>query len=137
GHTFLNPSVLDESIRELSTLYRAAPISGAIVYRPNSVFVSSGRFADFILVGWLLTFGYTGYLLLRHRKGRNLAFLVLSILAGAILLCASRGILMWTLGTTIIGSAAFLWGAPWKQREVIRVLRTLQRVVIGIVLSMV
>src|SRR6267143_4149114 len=31
GHTFLNPAVIAEDIRELSTLYRAAPRSGAIV----------------------------------------------------------------------------------------------------------
>ena len=42
GPTFLNPSHLQEDIRELSTTYRVAPISGAIAYRPTSVFVSGG-----------------------------------------------------------------------------------------------
>src|SRR6266403_4221891 len=81
GHTFLYPAVLAEDIRELSTLYRTAPISGAISYRPTSVFVSTGRFANFLLVIWLLVFGFSGYLLLRHKRGRALAFLVFGLTA--------------------------------------------------------
>jgi hypothetical protein len=42
---------------------------------------------------------------------------------------------MWSSGSTLIGSLAFLWGAPWRQREVIRVLRTVQRAAIGIALA--
>src|SRR5882762_3673724 len=76
GHTFLNPAVVAEDIRELSGLYRTSPISGAIAYRPNSVFVSTGRFTNFLLVIWLLVFGFSGYLLLRHKRGRMLGFLV-------------------------------------------------------------
>jgi hypothetical protein len=34
GPTFLNPKVMQEDIRELSSLYRTAPISGAFAYRP-------------------------------------------------------------------------------------------------------
>lgn len=43
GPTFLNPSTLEEDIRELGSLYRIAPISGVSVYRPTSVFVTAGR----------------------------------------------------------------------------------------------
>jgi len=55
GPSFLNPSTLQEDIRELSTLYRISPISGAVAYRPTSVFVSTGRFADFLIVAWLVS----------------------------------------------------------------------------------
>ncbi|HET9803963.1 MAG TPA: hypothetical protein VFP96_12040, partial [Candidatus Acidoferrum sp.] len=72
GPTFLNPSVVQDDIRELSTLYRISPISGMKVYRPTSVFVSTGRFVDLLIVAWLLALGYLGYTLLRHRKGRTL-----------------------------------------------------------------
>lgn len=71
GPTFLNPKVMQEDIRELSSLYRTAPISGAFAYRPTSVFVSAGRFQDFLIVSWLISLGYGGYLLLRTRKGRK------------------------------------------------------------------
>lgn len=137
GHTFLNPSNPAEEIRELSTLYRTAPISGATMYRPTSVFVSAGRFADFLLVNWLLVFGFSGYLLLRHKRGRVFAFLVFGLTAAAIVLCASRGIVLWSIGSAIVGLVAFVWGAPWRQREVIRVLRNVQRAALGVGLAVV
>jgi len=135
GHTFLNPSTLGEDIRELSTLYRTAPISGLTFYRPNSVFVSTGRFGNFVLVTWLLVFGFAGYLLLRHKRGRAFAFVVLALAAAALILGSSRGIVMWGGGSALIGSLAFVWGAPWRQREVVRVLRTVQRAFAGVVVA--
>jgi hypothetical protein len=135
GHTFLNPAHPADEIREMTTLYRVAPISGAIMYRPTSVFVSPGRFADFLLVIWLLVFGFSGYLLLRHKRGRAFAYLVSGLTVAAISLCASRGIVLWSLGSAIASSVAFVWGAPWRQQEVMRVLRNVQRAAIGIALA--
>jgi hypothetical protein len=135
GHTFLNPAHPADDIRELSQLYRVAPISGVLVYRPTSVFVSAGRFADYLLVIWLLAFGFSGYLLLRHRRGRNITFMSLAVTFAAVALCASRGIFLWIISAAIVASAAFLWGAPWRQREVMRVMRTLQRAILGVVLG--
>ncbi len=137
GHTFLNPQILADEIRGLSTLYRVAPISGAVLYRPNSVFVSTGRFGNFLLVTWMLVFGLSGYLLLRHRRGRALAFFVLALTVAALALCSSRGVVLWSAGSALVGSVAFIWGAPWRQREVIRVLRSVQRTALGIGLGIV
>src|SRR5262249_52167690 len=81
GHTFLNPETLDPNIESMSKLYRVSPISGALIYRPCATFVSHGRYADFLIVLWLLVLGYSGYLLLRHRRGRWLAFLALIVTA--------------------------------------------------------
>lgn len=136
GHTFMNPANPAAEIRELSTLYRAAPISGQLVYRPNSVFVSDGRYANFLLVSWIIVFGFSGYLLLRLRKGRNLAFVALAVAYGGVALGASRGVLVWTTVSAFVGILAFIWGAPWRQREVIRVLRTVQRAALGIGLAL-
>jgi len=135
GHTFLNPGNPAEEIRELSTLYRAAPISGARFYRPASVFVSTRRFGDFLLVSWLLVFGFAGYLLLRHKRGRVFTFLVTGLIAAALLLGSSRGVVMWGGGSALVGALAFAWGAPWRQREVVRLLRTLQRAVAAVALG--
>jgi hypothetical protein len=135
GHTFLNPTNLAEEIRALSTNYRVAPISGAILYRPNSVFVSGGRFGDFLLLTWLLVFGFSGYLLLRHKRGRVFAFLLFAATAAALALCSSRGIVLWSAGSALVGALAFIWGAPWRQREVVRVLRGVQRAAIGVALG--
>lgn len=137
GPTFLNPTHLAEEIRELSTLYRTSTVSGTVAFRASSVFVSAGRYADFILVSWLLVLGFTGYLLLRHRRGRILAFITVATMYAAIILATSRGLFMWGTGSLMLIAAAFLWGAPWRQREVARVLRTLQRAALAIALAMV
>jgi hypothetical protein len=136
GHTFLNPEVPAEDIRLLSQTYRAAPISGVIVYRPTSVFVSAGRFGDMLIVAWLIVFGFSGYLLLRERRGRLFAFLALGLTAAGCVMCASRGVFMWSIGSGLVGAAAFFWGAPWRQGEARRIFRTLQRAVLGVALAM-
>jgi len=128
GPTFLNPRVLQDDIRELSTLYRTAPISGAIAYRPTSVFVSAARFQDFLIVAWIISLGFSGYLLLRTKRGRTLAFTTVGLVAAAVLMSASRGVFMWTGGITLVAIAGFLWGAPWREREALRVVRAVQRV---------
>ena len=136
GHTFLNPERPADEIRELSTNYRVSPISGLLSYRPTSVFVSTGRFSNFLLVSLLLIVGFLGYLLLRHKKGRNLTFFSLAIVSGAIVLGAARGVLLWSAGSVLVFALAFVWGAPWRQREVIRVLRTIQRAALGVALGL-
>jgi hypothetical protein len=135
GPRFLNPAVMADDIRLLSETYRVAPLSGVAVYRPTSVFVSTGRFGNLLVVGWFIVFGFTGYLLLRHRQGRLFAFLSLAVTSAACLMCASRGVFMWSLGGALVGGMAFIWGAPWRQGEALRVVRTLQRVALGTALA--
>jgi len=130
GHTFLNPTVIQEDIRDLSTTYRASPITGLIAYRPTSVFVSAGRFQNFQIVSWILTLGYGGFLLLRSRRGRLIAFTCIGVLAAGTLLTASRGVLLWNSLSALIIAAGFLWGAAWHNREGVRVIRTIQRAAI-------
>jgi hypothetical protein len=59
-------------------------------------------------------------------------FVVLVVTAAALVLSASRGAFMWQLINTLVFAAAFLWGAPWRTKEVIRVLRTIQRTALGL-----
>ncbi len=131
GPTFLNPATLQEEIRDLSTLYRLAPISGALVYRPTSVFVSTGRYSDLLIIAWIVSLGFLGYTLLHYKRGRRLAFLAVPFLVAGILLSASRGVFAWAIINLVAISAAFLWGAPWRQREVMRVLRAFTRIALG------
>jgi hypothetical protein len=136
GPSFLNPAAPAEDIRLLSQTYREAPISGVLVYRPTSVFVSTGRFGNMLVVSWMIVFGFSGYLLMRFRKGRIWAFLSVALIAAGCVMCASRGVFMWTLGSSIVGGIAFLWGAPWRQGEARRIFKTLQRAALGIALGM-
>ena len=39
----------------------------------------------------------------------------------------SRGVFMWNSGIALVFMAGFLWGAPWRQGEVARVLRAIQK----------
>ncbi len=130
GPTFLNPATLQEDIRELSSLYRVSPITGQMAYRPTSVFVSTGRFQNLIIASWTIVLGYGGYLILRTKKGRTRAFVTIGVLAAAALMSTSRGVMMWCGGSTLVVLAAFVWGAPWRQREVSRVVRSIQRIVL-------
>lgn len=127
GPGFLNPEELDPNIRALATLKRYSPITHAEVYRPTSVFVSEGRFSWYLVLMWLIGFGAVGYMFLRGSRGRKFAFLSLGVLTVALALHGSRGGIMWTGGSALVAIAAFLWGAPWKQREgrrIVRVIRT-------------
>jgi hypothetical protein len=136
GPTFLNPQNLQEDISDLSTLYRAAPISGLVAYRPTSVFVSAGRFQDFLVLSWVISLGFGGYLILRTKYGRTLAFTTVGVVAAASVMSTSRGVLLWNSGITLLVAAGFLWGAAWRQREALRAVRAIQRtcVLIGIAL---
>jgi hypothetical protein len=136
GPSFLNPAVQADELRTLSGLYRVSA-SGAAAYRPTSVFVSAGRYANFIMVAWILVLGFSGYLVLRHRKGRTLAFIAIPVTAAGAFLTASRGSFMWGIINAMATSVAFVWGAPWRQGEALRVLRSIQRVAIGIGLGIV
>jgi hypothetical protein len=127
GPSFLNPPTLQEDIRDLATLYRKSPITGLVSYRPTSVFVSTGRFSNFVIVSWVLVLGFGGYLLLRSRRGRSIAFLAIAVVGIASIMSTSRSVFLWTASSGLVVLAAFLWGAPWRQGEVRRVLRTIQR----------
>src|SRR6266852_394756 len=137
GPSFLNPAHPAEDIRGLSGLYRVSPLTGLIAYRPNSVFVSTGRYANFIMVASLLVLGFSGYLLLRQKRGRALAFIAIAVTATGAFLTASRGSFMWGMINVLATSVAFIWGAPWRQGEALRVFRAVQRAAMGIGLGIV
>src|SRR5215472_14691868 len=137
GPSFLNPQVQTEELRALSSLYRVAPVTGAVAYRPTSIFVSAGRYSNFIAVAWPLVLGFSGYLLLRQKRGRTLAFIAIAVTAGGAFLTASRGSFMWGMINTLATSIALVWGAPWRQGEALRAVRAIQRAVLGIGLAIV
>lgn len=135
GPTFLNPQVIQEDIRGLSTLYRTSPLTGLVAYRPTSFFVSAGRFANFLLVSWCLALGFGGFLLMRKQRGRLVGFLTVGAVAAAALMTASRGIFLWVLLTIAAAISAFLWGASWRPKQVARALRITVRTVVFVALA--
>ncbi len=127
GPSFLNPAVLAPEIRELSQLERYSPITHQSVFRPSSVFVSDGRFAWYLALAWMIGLGTTGFLLFKSRRGRKIAFTAVALIAVASLLCGSRGTAVSFLITGVILTVAFIWGAPWRQRQVYRLMKALRR----------
>ena len=130
GPTFLNPGVIQEDIRGPSTLYRTSPLTGLVAYRPTSLFVSAGRFQNFMVVSWSLTLGFGGFLFMRKETGRLLGFLTLGAVAAGALMTASRGVFLWTLLTAAVAILAFLWGASWRPEQLKRAGRFAVRTVI-------
>src|SRR6266576_3980168 len=102
GPTFLNPEVIQEDIRSLSTLYRISPITGLVAYRPTSFFVSAGRFQNFLGLSWVMALGFGGFLLMRKETGRLLGFTTIGMVAAAALMTASRGVFTWTLASAMV-----------------------------------
>jgi len=137
GPSFLNPRVQAEELRELSSLYRAAPGTHAFAYRPTSIFVSAGRYMNFISVVWPLVLGFSGYLFIRQKRGKTLTFVAIAVTAGGAFLTASRGSFMWGIINALATSVAFIWGAPWRQSGTLRTTRAIQRTVLGISLAIV
>ncbi len=136
GHTFLNPEVIQEDIRGLSTLYRVSPITGLIAYRPTSFFVSAGRFQNFLVVTWVLALGFAGFLLMRKQTGRLLGFTTVGMVAAAALMTASRGVFLWTLASAMVVAPAVIWGASWTGEQRSRVMRAIRRAAVFVAMAL-
>ena len=135
GPTFLNPEVIQEDIRSLSTLYRISPITGLVAYRPTSFFVSAGRLQNFLIVSWILALGFGGFLLMRKQTGRLLAFTTVGMVSAASLMTASRGVFLWTLGSAVVVAPAVIWGASWAGEQRIRIMRAIRRAAVFVALA--
>jgi hypothetical protein len=130
GHSFLNPSNLAPELRELGELDKISPITRQVLSLPSAVFVSAGRFSQYLTVAMILVMGSAGYLLLHTKRNRNLIFFVFGIVGAATLFSGSRGALMLAVATALVLSAAFLWGAPWRWQQAHRMLKTVRRMFI-------
>jgi len=127
GLSFLNPSILAPDLELLGNLTRRAPISGVLVSRPTSVFVSDGRFASYMVLMFIVGVGAAGYLLMRTRKGRLIVFPSIALSAVGGVMSGSRGAFLFIVGSAVVMSAAMIWGAPWRWREGHRLVRAIQR----------
>ena len=127
GHSFLNPRVLAPELQELGALDKITPLTNQALSLPSSVFVSSGRFASFLIVVFILVMGSAGYLLLHTMRSRKLVFVVLGLLCGATLFSGSRTAVVYASASMLVLSAGFLWGAPWRWRQAHRMARAIRR----------
>src|SRR5437588_7646913 len=115
GSDFLNPPELAPELN-LARLVKQAPITGELVPLPASVFVSSGRFAWYMLVMFLLGIGAVAYLLARRARGAGIAAGAVGAIVVAIVVSGSRGTFMYALGSAGVLAGAFTYGAGSRLR---------------------
>jgi len=127
GNSFLNPRVLAPELEDVGNLSKVSPLTGRVLSLPDSVFVSSGRYAEYLVVAFILTTGAAAYLLLHTRRSRKLIFAVIGILGSATLLSGSRSAVMVVGASVLVLSAGFLWGAPWRWRQAHRLVKAIRR----------
>jgi hypothetical protein len=137
GPGFLNPANLAPDIRELGELSKVTPITHQLIHLPSSVFVSAGRFSGYLFSASVLGMGAAGYFLLHGVRRRWIVFGALGVIAVAIALCGSRGALLLSAGSAACMSLAFMWGAPWRTRQVFRMLKAIRRSAIMIAICLV
>ena len=130
GNSFLNPATLAPELQDLGDLSKISPLSGQVFNLPASVFVSTGRFATYLIPAFILTMGTAAYLILYTKQYRKLVFLVLAGLGVAALLSGSRTASGFVACSALVLSAGFLWGAPWRQQQGHRLVKVLRRSVI-------
>jgi hypothetical protein len=127
GNTFLNPRTLAPELEGSADLSKISPLSGQVFSLPASVFVSSGRFATYLIVAFIVTMGTAAYLILHTKQYRKLVFVVLGVLGVAALLSGSRTASGFVASSALALSAGFLWGAPWRHQQGHRLVKVLRR----------
>ncbi len=119
GLDFLNPTELSPQLN-LARLVRQAPITGELVPRPTSVFVSDGRFAWYMLAMFLLGIGAVAYLVSHRTRGAWLASAAVGAIAVSIVISGVRGAFMYSLGSAGVLASAFTYGAGPRLRRWVR-----------------
>ena len=114
GLSFLNPSTLAPELEELGNLTRYSPLTNRVVLAPTSVFVSTGRFAMYMVLVSILALGAQAYLLLARRRRAAYGFLGIGVVLVAAMQSGSRGSIVFVAASIMALSAGFLWGAPWR-----------------------
>jgi hypothetical protein len=127
GNSFLNPATLAPELQDLGDLSKVTPLTNRIFSLPSSVFVSSGRFGEYLVVTFILMLGMAAYLLLHAPHYRKLVFAIIGVIVVATLLSGSRSAFVGVLASALVLSAGFLWGAPWRWRQAHRLVRAIRR----------
>lgn len=134
GNSFLNPSQLAPALQELGDLHKVTA-SGQIFNLPDSVFVSTGRYAVYLAIAFSIAMGAAGFLLLYTKKNRKLMFMALGTTAVAALMSGSRGTFVTILMTAGLLSVGFIWGAPWRTRRVNQITKAIRRSVLAVAVA--
>lgn len=136
GNSFLNPDVLAPELQDLGNLTKVSPLSGRALYLPDSVFVSAGRYDEYVVWVFIISAGTAAYFLLHTPKHRKLIITVVGILGAATLLSGSRSAVVGVIMSALVLCAGFLWGAPWRWKQAHRLVRAIRRSAIAAALAL-
>jgi len=127
GVSFLTPEDTQADIYELSHLVRYSPITHQEVFAPSSVFVSAGRFSFYLILLWILAMGAQGYFLLARKQGAKYGFIGIGVVTVAVMITGTRTPFVFVIGSALVMTSAFLWGAPWRWGQGHRMVQALRR----------
>jgi hypothetical protein len=133
GIDFLNPHGMAD-IDELGHGVRMTQ-AGLKVARPPSVFVSDGRFANYLVLVFILGLGAAGYLLMRPGRGRKIAFPAVGLVALAAVLSGGRVAFVFVVASGLVLPAGMLWGAPANVGAGYRLIKGIRRSFIFVALT--
>ncbi|HEV2386640.1 MAG TPA: hypothetical protein VGS20_05225 [Candidatus Acidoferrales bacterium] len=123
---FLNPVALAPALQLLGDLVRVAPGSRVILQAPPSVFVSQGRYGNYLVLMFTLALGVLAFELFRHRRARKSTYLALGLLGVAVFLAGSKGAVMYALLTLAGFGVSLALGVryqPWASARLGKILR--------------
>ncbi len=130
GVSFLTPDDIAPELYELTHVTRYSPITHQMSVSTSSVFVSSGRFAFYLVFLWILAMGAQGYMLLRRQKDAIYGFLGIGVVSAAVLVTGARTPFVFMVLSAFVMTAGFLWGAPWRWGQGHRLFTALRRALI-------
>jgi hypothetical protein len=136
GNSFLNPINLAPELEVLGNLQKSTG-TGQVFNLPDSVFVSSGRYSEYLTISFIIALGAMGYLLLYTLRNRKLVLITIGLLTVATVLSGNRGSVVSMFMTAAFLLVGFLWGAPWARQQVHRTLKTIYRSILVSTLALV
>jgi len=127
GPTFLSPATLAPELQDLGALEKFVPQSHQMFLLPSSVFVSTGRFAFFLVLATIVGLGAAGYFILSKLRRRKVVLGGIGLIAIAVLLSGSRTAFLYSLISTSTLTVAYLWGAPVHGGQGRRLMKAIRR----------
>jgi hypothetical protein len=128
GIEFLTPNDVSPELYDLTHVTRFSPVTHQMSVATSSVFVSAGRFSFYLIFLWIIAMGAQGYLLLIRHRGAIYGFLGIGVVTAAVMVSGTRTPFIFVVGSGLMMSAAFLWGAPWRWGQGHRLVTAIRRV---------
>jgi hypothetical protein len=138
GLQFLTPDDIAPELYGMTHVSRFSPVTHQESIATSSVFVSAGRFSFYLVLLWIMAVGAQGYLLISRRRGVIYGFVGIGVVTAAVMVAGTRTPFVFMMGSGLMLTAGFLWGAPWRWGQGHRLVKALRRTLaigaIGVIL---